>query len=78
MVDGKVTDEITYLAADEEEEYVIAQANAKLGADGTLIDDRVLVRRAPLGPRSAGQRDRRHQLRHHQRGRLRAPRPRWT
>src|SRR6202035_4414333 len=50
VVDGKVTAEITYLAADEEEEYVIAQANAKLGEDGTLVDDRVLVRRAPLGP----------------------------
>ncbi|HEY2300595.1 MAG TPA: DNA-directed RNA polymerase subunit beta [Acidimicrobiales bacterium] len=50
VVEGKVTADITYLAADEEEEYVIAQANAKLGADGTLLDDRVLVRRAPLGP----------------------------
>ena len=50
VVEGKVTDEITYLAADEEEEYVIAQANAKLADDGTLIDDRVLVRRAPQGP----------------------------
>jgi len=47
---GKVTEEITYLAADEEEEYVIAQANAKLAADGTLTDQRVLVRRAPQGP----------------------------
>ena len=50
VVDGRVTDEITYLAADEEEEYVIAQANAKLGPDGTLVQDRVLVRRAPQGP----------------------------
>ncbi len=50
VVDGKVTDEILYLAADEEEEYVIAQANARLGHDGTLLDDRVLVRRAPQGP----------------------------
>jgi DNA-directed RNA polymerase subunit beta len=47
---GKVTDEIVYLAADEEEEYVIAQANAKLDPDGTLVDQRVLVRRAPQGP----------------------------
>ena len=44
---GVVTDEIQYLAADEEEEYVIAQANAKLAPDGTLTDQRVLVRRAP-------------------------------
>ena len=28
VVDGKVTDEVNYLAADEEEEHVIAQANA--------------------------------------------------
>ena len=47
---GRVTDEIQYLAADEEEEYVIAQANAKLAPDGTLTDQRVLVRRAPQGP----------------------------
>jgi DNA-directed RNA polymerase subunit beta len=50
VVNGRVTDEITYLAADEEEEYVIAQANARLAEDGTLLEDRVLVRRAPLGP----------------------------
>ena len=36
VVDGKVTDEIVYLAADEEEEYVVAQANAPLNPDGTL------------------------------------------
>ena len=30
VVNGKVTDEIVYLAADEEEEYVVAQANAPL------------------------------------------------
>ncbi len=30
VADGRVTDEIVYLAADEEEEYVIAQANAAL------------------------------------------------
>jgi DNA-directed RNA polymerase subunit beta len=50
VVDGKVSAEIKYLAADEEEEYVIAQANAKLAEDGTFIEDRVLVRRAPVGP----------------------------
>jgi DNA-directed RNA polymerase subunit beta len=50
VVDGRVTDEIVYLAADEEEEFVIAQANAKLADDGTLTEDRVLVRRAPIGP----------------------------
>ncbi len=36
VVNGKVTDEIVYLAADEEEEYVVAQANAPLNPDGTF------------------------------------------
>jgi DNA-directed RNA polymerase subunit beta len=44
---GRVTDEITYLAADEEEEYVVAQANAPLNEDGTFAEARVLVRRSP-------------------------------
>ena len=49
VVDGQVTDEIVYLAADEEEEYVIAQASATLGSDGHFTGDRVLVRRGPQG-----------------------------
>ncbi|MCB1097355.1 MAG: DNA-directed RNA polymerase subunit beta, partial [Verrucomicrobiae bacterium] len=44
---GKVTDEIVYLAADEEEEYVVAQANTPLNADGSFAQERVLVRRSP-------------------------------
>ncbi len=44
VVDGKVTDQIDYLTADEEDRYVVAQANAKLGPDGAFIEDRVLVR----------------------------------
>jgi len=47
VVDGRVTDEIVYMAADDEEEYVVAQANAPLNADGTFRNDRVLVRRSP-------------------------------
>jgi len=47
VVDGKVTDEIVYLAADEEEEYVVAQANAPLNPDGSFKADKVLVRRSP-------------------------------
>jgi DNA-directed RNA polymerase subunit beta len=47
VVDGKVTDEIVYLAADEEEEYVVAQANAPLNPDRSFRDSRVLVRRSP-------------------------------
>jgi len=41
---GKVSDEIHYLSADEEDKYVIAQANAPLNADGTYAEERVLVR----------------------------------
>ncbi len=47
VINGRVTDEIVYLAADEEEEYVVAQANAPLNPDGTFRADRVLVRRSP-------------------------------
>ncbi|TQJ49561.1 DNA-directed RNA polymerase subunit beta [Phycicoccus sp. SLBN-51] len=41
---GKVTDEVHYLSADEEDRHVIAQANAALSADGTFAEERVLVR----------------------------------
>ena len=41
---GKVTDQVDYLTADEEDKHVIAQANA-LDASGQFAADRVLVRR---------------------------------
>jgi DNA-directed RNA polymerase subunit beta len=41
---GRVTDEIVYLAADDEDEYVIAQANANVDDQGNFLDERVLVR----------------------------------
>src|SRR5204863_246906 len=41
---GRVTDEIAYLAADDEDEYVIAQANARVDEQGRFLDERVLVR----------------------------------
>ena len=44
---GKVTDEIVYMPADEEENYVVAQANTALNPDGTFKSERVLVRRSP-------------------------------
>ena len=44
---GKVTDEIVYMAADEEENYVVAQANTPVNKDGSFKDSRVLVRRSP-------------------------------
>ena len=40
----KVTDEIEYLTADEEDLYVIAQANTLLTEDGSFVEDRVLAR----------------------------------
>ncbi|MEG2859239.1 MAG: DNA-directed RNA polymerase subunit beta, partial [Clostridia bacterium] len=39
------TDEIVYMTADEEDQYVIAQANEPMTEDGHLINDRVTVRR---------------------------------
>jgi DNA-directed RNA polymerase subunit beta len=45
VVDGKVTDRIDYLTADEEDEHVIAQANAPLTDDNNFVEERVLVRR---------------------------------
>jgi DNA-directed RNA polymerase subunit beta len=47
VTNGKVSGEIVYMAADEEENYVVAQANTPLNPDGTFRDDRVLVRRSP-------------------------------
>ncbi len=49
VVNGRVTEEIVYLAADEEEEYVIAQASATLDRNGRFTGERVLVRRGPQG-----------------------------
>jgi DNA-directed RNA polymerase subunit beta len=39
-----VTDEIVYLTADEEDEYIIAQGNEPLDENGRFIDPRVMVR----------------------------------
>ena len=41
---GKVTDDVDYLSADEEDEHVIAQANAPLTDDDHFAEERVLVR----------------------------------
>jgi DNA-directed RNA polymerase subunit beta len=45
VVKGKVTDQIDYLTADEEDEHIIAQANAPLTEDNHFAEARVLVRR---------------------------------
>ena len=42
---GRVTDKVDYLTADEEDEHVIAQANAPLTDDNHFAEARVLVRR---------------------------------
>ena len=44
VVNGKATEQIDYLAADDEDRYVIAQANAQLDASGKFVGDKVLVR----------------------------------
>ncbi len=41
---GKVTSQIDYLTADEEDNYVVAQANARLAEDGSFIDDNIIAR----------------------------------
>ncbi|MGN6332427.1 MAG: DNA-directed RNA polymerase subunit beta [Motilibacteraceae bacterium] len=45
VVDGKVSDQIDYLTADEEDQHTIAQANAPLTEDNAFAEARVLVRR---------------------------------
>ena len=44
VVKGKVTDQIDYLTADDEDKYVIAQANAPLDDKNKFAEERVLVR----------------------------------
>ncbi|MFI9450978.1 DNA-directed RNA polymerase subunit beta [Amycolatopsis sp. WAC 01375] len=45
VVEGRVTDQVDYLTADEEDRFVKAQANAPISEDGTFVEDRVLVRK---------------------------------
>jgi DNA-directed RNA polymerase subunit beta len=45
VIKGRVTDDIDYLTADEEDRFVIAQANAELDGRGRFVDDFVLCRR---------------------------------
>ncbi|HSH31065.1 MAG TPA: DNA-directed RNA polymerase subunit beta, partial [Candidatus Saccharimonadales bacterium] len=45
-VKAKVTDEIVYLDASDEDRAVITQANTEVGEDGYFVEDRVAVRRA--------------------------------
>ena len=45
VVDGVVTDEIHHLTADEEDRYVVAQANSPIDEDNRFTEERILVRR---------------------------------
>nr|WP_232235989.1 DNA-directed RNA polymerase subunit beta [Nocardia sp. BMG51109] len=45
VVDGRVTDEVHYLTADQEDRYVLAQANEPLDAAGRFANARIAVRR---------------------------------
>ena len=40
--DGKVTDEIVYMTADEEHDYYISQATVKLDKDNNIANDEIL------------------------------------
>ncbi len=46
VIDCQVTDQIDYLVADEEDNYVIAQANEPVDENGRLINSRVNARHA--------------------------------
>ena len=41
---GKVTDEVVYMPADEEDKYIIAQASEPLDKEGRFVNDRIKVR----------------------------------
>ncbi len=45
VVNGKVTSEIKYLSAIEEEKFTIAQANSVLNSDGSFVEDLVACRK---------------------------------
>ena len=44
VVDGKITDEIIYMPADEEDKYIIAQASEPVDENGKFVNDRIRVR----------------------------------
>ena len=43
-VNGRVLDEVVYMTADEEDEYIVAQANEPLDKDGHFVNDRINAR----------------------------------
>jgi DNA-directed RNA polymerase subunit beta len=44
IVDGKVTGEVVYLSAMEEQKHTVAQASAELNADGSFVEELVSAR----------------------------------
>ncbi|WP_164118291.1 DNA-directed RNA polymerase subunit beta [Sphingorhabdus sp. Alg239-R122] len=46
VVDGKVTNEVVYLSAMEEQKHTVAQANAELNEDGSFVEEIVSSREA--------------------------------
>ncbi|HWQ88380.1 MAG TPA: DNA-directed RNA polymerase subunit beta [Desulfitobacteriaceae bacterium] len=44
---GRVTDEITYLTADEEEKFIVAQANAPIDSEGNFLGEKIDARHGP-------------------------------
>ncbi len=45
VVEGRVTDEVVWLSASDEEEYAVAQANAPVDRDGNFQQELILCRR---------------------------------
>ena len=45
VVDSRVTDEIDYLTADEEDKHIIAQANAEIDEEGNFTNEFVIARK---------------------------------
>ena len=44
VVDGKVLDEVVYMTADEEDEFIVAQANEPLDEEGRFVRRKVMAR----------------------------------
>ena len=50
VVNGVVTDEVCYLTADEEKNYIIAQANVQTSDEGEILDEQVIARHLGYTP----------------------------
>lgn len=44
VVDGRVTDEVVYMTADEEKDYYISQATIAINENNEIVDDEVIAR----------------------------------